>query len=58
MSNTYVENDHFDIQKMIHDLKHFLPSQTPLKDFVHHNSLHAFQELNFYEGIFIPDRGG
>lgn len=52
MSNLYVNNDCFDIQKTIHDLKHYLPSQTPLKDFVHHNSLHAFQEYNFYEGIF------
>ena len=39
MSNIYVENDRFNIQKTIHDLKHYLPSQTPLKDFVHHNSL-------------------
>lgn len=37
---------------MLHELKHFLPSQTPLKDFIHHNSLHAFQDLDFYEAIF------
>lgn len=42
----------FDIQKTIQDLKHYLPSQTPLKDFVHHNSLHAFQDTDFYAGIF------
>src|SRR5262249_31885189 len=27
-------------------------SQGPLKDFVHHNSLHAFQDMKFYEAIF------
>ena len=42
----------FDEHKIMHDLKHYLPSQTPLKDFIHHNSLHAFQHLKFYEGIF------
>jgi uncharacterized protein YbcC (UPF0753/DUF2309 family) len=29
-----------------------LPSQTPLKDFIHHNTLHAFQHQEFFEGIF------
>lgn len=45
--------DHsFSIDHTIHELKHYLPSQTPLKDFIHHNSLHAFQDKNFYEAIF------
>lgn len=38
--------------KLIHDLRHYLPSQTPLKDFIHHNSLHAFQKHKFYDAIF------
>jgi uncharacterized protein YbcC (UPF0753/DUF2309 family) len=42
----------FDLEAVIHHLKHYLPSQTPLKDFIHHNSLHAFQEMPFYEAIF------
>lgn len=42
----------FDEAHVLHNLKHYLPSQTPLKDFIHHNSLHAFQELSFYEAIF------
>ncbi|MBI2272071.1 MAG: DUF2309 domain-containing protein [Bacteroidetes bacterium] len=42
----------FDENHTLHELKHYLPSQTPLKDFIHHNSLHAFQNLKFYEAIF------
>lgn len=42
----------FDVQNVLHALKHYLPSQSPLKDFIHHNSLHAFQDSKFYEAIF------
>lgn len=42
----------FNEQHVIHELKHFLPSQQALKDFIHHNSLHAFQHMKFYDGIF------
>lgn len=42
----------FDEKHVLHELKHFLPSQTPLKDFIHHNSLHAFQDMKFYDAIF------
>jgi len=36
----------------LNELRHYLPTQTPLKDFIHHNSLHAFQYLKFYDAIF------
>ena len=42
----------FDEQHCLKELKHYLPSQTPLKDFIHHNSLHAFQHMKFYDAIF------
>lgn len=42
----------FDVTDAVHEIKHFLPSQQALKDFIHHNSLHAFQHMKFYDAIF------
>ena len=46
----------FDEGKVLEHLKHYLPSQTPLKDFIHHNSLHAYQHMKFYDGIFTASK--
>lgn len=42
----------FDENKVLDDLHHYLPSQLSLKDFVHHNPLHNFQHLSFFDAIF------
>src|SRR5260221_2583543 len=41
----------FDEHEVLHDLKHYLPAQSPLKDFIHHNTLHAFQKKKFHKAI-------
>jgi uncharacterized protein YbcC (UPF0753/DUF2309 family) len=49
MSQKY--NHQFDERRVLHVLKHYLPTQGPLKDFIHHNTLHAFQDMKFYDAI-------
>lgn len=40
------------IEPIVFKLKHFLPNQAPLKDFIYQNTLHAFQDEMFIQAIF------
>lgn len=44
-------SSHFDVTEAIEHLRHYLPAQAALKDFVHHNTLHAFQSEKFHDAL-------
>lgn len=39
------------MEQTLKKIRNYLPSQAPLKDFVHHNTLHAFQQLDFFNAV-------
>jgi hypothetical protein len=43
----------FDLNVSIDHISHWLPVQGPIKDFIHHNTLHAVQHYPFHKGVAI-----
>ena len=46
----------FNLDASIEHLAHWLPTQGPIKDFIHHNTLHAFQDQPFHEALSIASQ--
>ncbi len=46
-----IQNTAFDEKEVIHLLKHYLPEQASLKDFIHQNTLQSFQKMKFQNAL-------
>ena len=44
------------IRELLEHATHLLPAQGPIKVFVHHNTLHAFEDRSFEEGVLAGHR--
>ncbi len=48
-----IKDVEFDLDAVIEHIAHWLPAQGPIKDFIHHNTLHAVQHHPFHEGVAL-----
>ena len=53
---TQEEEATLSIPALVEEIGHYLPSQHPLDFFIHHNTLHAFEDLPFKEALQEADR--
>lgn len=49
--NRKFENSDQFLENIIDKIGHYLPSQGPISTFVHHNTLHNFEEYNFFDAV-------
>ncbi len=52
-SHQAAETGRIDLDAVIAHIAHWLPSQGPIKDFIHHNTLHAVENYPFHEAVAI-----
>jgi uncharacterized protein YbcC (UPF0753/DUF2309 family) len=50
------QNAAFNLDRAIKHIAHWLPTQGPIKDFIHHNTLHAVQDMPFHEGVALAGK--
>lgn len=55
-AHTTARSDVFDLNTTIEHIAHWLPSQGPIKDFIHHNTLHSVQNYPFHEGVAVASK--
>jgi uncharacterized protein YbcC (UPF0753/DUF2309 family) len=55
-SSPSVGDSGFDLEAALDRVAHWLPTQGPIKDFIHHNTLHAFQRMKFHDAASAAAR--